>query len=278
MDILLPQILPISEEDWRYYLSFSPREYLQEIVLSLKGVSRFFVDNRFNKLLFYYAFEPNSRYQAQTSLYEYEIQKRIFSRARIYKELDAGDRFGNPQKYGVFQGYDAEGSFVPPENRWPGQGRINPEGIRYLYTSSDVHTCLLEVGAQPNDYVSVGQIALKETVHMIDFSKDFSALDCVNLERSKWMNSFVLEVVRVFQKPFVENGDYLLCQYISEFYKTRGFDGIIFQSAKAFNTFTPGHGKNYIFFNYQKCEVLSSKLYYIVQVNIETSPDINAKG
>ena len=263
--ILLSKQYPISEEDWKYYLNFKPSDYIRQVAAGLTSYSRFFTDKRFQKLLYHYAFDKGSCVQAQFTIPE--NTPRVFYRARIYKEDDAFERMAYPEKYGMFQGYDAGNSSVPPTNQWAGQGRINPEGINYLYTSSDIHTCMLEVRAQTGEYVSVAEIKLQKTKHMMDFRNKWSAIEAG--EQSDWINSFIVGIQNVFQNPYIKNGDYFLCQYISEFYKMWGFDGVIFHSSKVADTLCADRGINYTFFNYEDCKVILSKLHYIISTKLE---------
>lgn len=270
--VLMTKPSPISEDDWQYYLSYAPTALIMNTVESLKNQNRFFVDDRFLKLLYHYAFDPASRYASQ--LFLYPDSNTCFYRARKYKKHDFDDRMKNPEKYGCFQGYDAQNSFVPPVGSIS-EGRINPVNIRYLYTCSDEKTSILETRIQPGEYVSIAKITLHETVHFVDFSKNFSVIDAENEEKSNWINYFVLDLAGFFQKPYVDNGSYYFCQYVSEYLKNWGFDGIAFRSSMA-QLESGTAGVNYTFFNYEKCEVVSSKLYHVIKLEVTTSPRIGA--
>lgn len=261
----------ITEEDWNYYLQQSPADYIYSIVDSLKSRNRFFVDERFLKLLYACAFDTGSRFQFQKTLYAQ--QNLVVYRARKYEENDYEERMQTPENYGNFQGYNAEGSFVPPENK-SSAGRINPDDIRYLYTASDIETSILEVKAQPGEYVSVAQICLKEDVLMFDLTKNHSGIDADTVQKSEWINFFALNLACFFQRPYVDNGSYYFCQYVSEYMKNWGFDGIMFRSSMQPTKAWGNVGINFTFFNYDKCEVRSSKLYHVIRVDVATFPGI----
>lgn len=263
----------ITEKDWAYYLDFDPIKLIQNTIDSLRNENRFFVDERFLKLLYHFAFDPGSRYASQLSIYP--LDNRVFYRARKYKEIDAKERHDNPNAYGFFQGYDAKNSFVPPVGT-VSEGRINPANIRYLYTCSDEKTSILETRIQPGEYVSIAEIKLRDEVHLVDFSKNYSNIDAESEEKTDWINFFVLGLAGVFQKPYVDNGSYYFCQYVSEYLKNWGFDGIAFRSSMAQVDFGPV-GVNYTFFNYEKCEVVSSKLYYVIRMEVDTSPTLEGQ-
>ena len=103
----------ISKEDWEYYLRFDPFDYVRATVDTLKKENRFFVDERFQKLIYTYAFDSSER--GHSTNYLLPGQPQLF-RARIYKKEDAFERLDHPENYGAFQGYDETGSFVPPNN------------------------------------------------------------------------------------------------------------------------------------------------------------------
>lgn len=263
----------ITKEDWNYFLSFYPEEYLHELSESLKSENRFLVDERFQKLLFQYVFSNASRYQAQTTLYP-GMQK-LF-RARIYKKTDAYERFSNSDKSALFQGYSESESFVPPKGKNVGEGRINPSNIRYLYTSSDVDTCMLEVRPQPGEYISVAEIELLDRVTLVDVTTSISTIDTDSEEKTSWINLFPFALGALFQKPYIDTGDYYLCQYICEYLKNWGLDGIKFRSSM-FRSSQNG-GINYTFFEPDKCRAVSSSLYYIRGMTLSTiQPTIEEK-
>lgn len=257
----------ITADDWKYYLSFDPFDYIQKTVDDLKTQNRFFVDERFQKIIYSYAKTTGVRTLAYAYLKPSDL---ALFRARIYRESDVRERFDNPEAYGMFQGFDAEGSFVPPAGKTVDPGRINPQNIRYLYTSSNEETCILEVRAKPGEYVSVASVELIEPAVMFDVSKNYASLWDTGDRKQEWYCMFYLALMELFQRAYQETGDYFLCQYISEYLKNWGYDGIMFRSAV--NKGYLDGGINYTFFNYQKCKVVSSKLYYIAKMHVDTSP------
>ena len=176
----------------------------------------------------------------------------------------------NGDKYFPFQGYDAKDSFVPPVGVPVGQGRINPDNIRYLYTSSDVETSILEVRARPDEYVSVADIEITAPLTFID-----TAIDSVcwwdNNKKDEWFALFLWALSDLFRQQYVNSGDYYLCQYISEYWKNLGIDGIRFKSAMS--RYLDKEGFNLTVFNYDKCKVTASKLYLVYSMTVKTDPE-----
>lgn len=261
---------PITNEDWEYYLQQPAGDYIYTIVDSLKSENRFFVDERFIKLLHACAFAPGISYQFQKRVYA--NTNPVYYRARKYEEKDYRERLDNPENYGDFQGYNAKDSFVLPVEKKAAAGRNNPDDIRYLYAASDRETSILEARVQPGEYVSIASIHLLEDMLMFDLTKYFSSVDASPFERAKWINSFVLNLSSFFQRPYVDSGVYYFCQYVSEYIKNWGFDGIMFRSSMKPTMGWGDEGINYTIFTYEKCEVRSSRLFHVLRASIETAP------
>lgn len=257
-----------TEIDWSYYLSYNPWDYVRMIGDKLKYESRFFVDPQFNLLLDRYAFNSAWCAQSQTILSPSNTE---LYRARKFKREDCTERFCRRTEFAPFEGFDAQDSFVPPVGAAVPHGRANPNYIRYLYTASDIQTCLLEVDAKVGDYISVAKIALNETAKMFDLSKSWSSAVDESLEISFWLDQFVFCLLDTFHSQANDETDYLLCQYVSEYVKRMGFDGIMFRSSKTMYN-TDYAGINFTFFNYNKCYVESSKLVFVNNIIVETLP------
>lgn len=259
-NVLLPKMTEITDDDWEHYLEFSPNDYIKIIKESLISQNRFFADNRFNKLIYWHAFDSQSRFNAQKVIYP---ETQLF-RARVYREDDLLRRINYPLDNAPFFGYGKDDSFVPKKADSVKDGRANPANIPYLYAASDIDTSINEVNAQQGEWVSVAQIKVIERLHLYYLASSTSAIDANTLKKSKWVNSFVLYLSRIFQAPATMKYDYLLCQYVSEFIKNWGFDGIAFYSSKTQKDINKGI--NYTIFNYEKCEAISSQLFFVEEV------------
>jgi len=233
----------------------SPSGYINKIKNSLKYENRFIVDKKFNELL-----------DSICKDYEEILQKgqtKLF-RARIYNQLDAYEKYRNYVSE-IFEGYDEEGSFVNKNYLAISDGRVNPSGIPYLYTSCDIDTCIKEVKPYADSAVSVAGIEMEENLKIVDLCCNFGC------DSDSWIAEFKMLLCSAFSKPIHEKGDYLLSQYISEYIKNNNYDGIGFLSA--FTTYgnynRTDEGRNITIFNYEKCRAIDSKLYRISKVNID---------
>lgn len=168
------------------------------------------------------------------------------------------------QSQPAFWGYDAVNSDAPPVGL-PASGRINPDGISYLYAAGDVKTAILEVRPVPTQYVSVAQIEILNDITMYSFSKP-SEIDDEGKNILTWTDYGAIS--GYFTRPhYGGNAYYLATQYISEYIKhmkdNKGhvlFDGLCFQSS-----LNPD-GTNYVLFDVshkKKYRICNSSLYQV---------------
>lgn len=143
-------------------------------------------------------------------------------------------------------------------------GRINPAGISCLYLADSVKTALNEVRARCHDTVAIGRFNPVENIKIIDlslinqispFSETLFDLEwsAVNMKVLKEMSEDLSKPLRRQDKLL----DYLPSQYISEYIKYLGYDGIAFSSTVHRN------GKNYAIFDSEKMNCKDVKEIYI---------------
>ncbi len=146
-----------------------------------------------------------------------------------------------------FWGYDEEGSDAPQPGI-PAPGRINPDGISYLYAAEDIRTAILEVRPVPTQFVSVAQVELTEDIKVYSFTNPV-ALDGDGKDLLSWTDYG--EISNYFAIPnYGGKSYYLATQYISEYIKHMKdpeeqtmFDGLCFRSS-----LNPD-GTNYVLFD-----------------------------
>lgn len=152
---------------------------------------------------------------------EYKLPKdSVFYRSRLWKD---GHGFGKNELG------------APPAVR-AGAGRVNPEGISVLYLSDDIKTTLYEIRARLYDCVSVGKFIAQRDLELINltlldeispFSLNMDYLVyAVNINHLRKISEEISTPVRNESTL-----DYLPTQYISDYIKSRGYDGIVYRSA-----------------------------------------------
>jgi copper chaperone CopZ len=183
----------------------------------------------------------------------------------------------------IFWGFDEDGSDAPRENVL--QGRVNPPGISCLYAANSIITAISEVQPSIGQTVSVGKIKTRKDMNIFDFSfsktyKDSDFLDQSVVEiKKKYGISigkiaiFLNTLSELFSRPAMGNVDnYYATQYLGEYIKNLGFDGIRYKSS------LKKGGTNIVLFDTSKGEdnnpinykILCSSVHKIESVKISS--------
>ena len=178
----------------------------------------------------------------------------ILYRARIinYDSKDAENtgirKWMKHEEYGSFEGYDSQNSYVPPAAIVPA-GRANPEQIAYLYAATEEITAIGETRPRIYDHISVAKIQLQKDIKLADLTQTIRAstdqLDEMKIQR----------VIHAFESPCKDSIEYIPTQYIAEYIKSLGFDGLMFKSS-----FVPG-GTNVTIFDTNVAKPIASAPY-----------------
>lgn len=143
------------------------------------------------------------------------------------------------------------------------EGRVNPKGIPYLYMATEYKTAMSEVRPGIGSNVSLAILATTIDLKVIDCSLNHAFKGIfVNFggeepsddkkEKVVWT-----EIDRAFSIPVVPSdttADYVPTQIISEMFKSKGFDGILYKSML-------GDAFNVVTFNTESVELRSCSLY-----------------
>lgn len=153
----------------------------------------------------------------------------------IAKQYSAGTDFYRARISHRSSGFGKSDMQAPPRG-YRSAGRINPEGIGVLYMSSDDRTVLNEVRANTFDYVSIGKFkSLKDikVVNLSGISRTSPFLYQGELEKYAANRKVFQEIAFEVAKPLRRNDssiEYLPTQYIAEFIKSQGYDGVEYAS------------------------------------------------
>ncbi len=184
--------------------------------------------------------------------FEHKIEsKTIFFRSRKSTE---NQKFP-PSKMGM-----------PPAEK-ARNGRANPVGIPYLYIASNLETAISEIRPSLKDKVTVGRFKLLEPFSIIDlrnvspfrfvddeddFEKLFSMIGYLNklgTDLSKPVNPKAAEL------------EYLPTQFLCEFIKSKGLDGVAYNSSLT-------KGYNLAIFREGKLKCTRTELYEIEKTTL----------
>lgn len=235
--------------------------------------ARIFSKISFDKLVKYYLQEYGySKCDIEKILAEWTNEEKLLSLIpKIYSEYDYNE---TPElvkarkkwkQYVRYKGWNAKESGAPSADLI-GNGRANPDHIRYLYLCEDAITPVYEVRPIIGDTVSVAKFRLKKDVRLYDLT----------LNIQNMMNSEVVGLPRLyntigemFSKPY--NGDatkYLPTQYIAEEIKNMGFDGLRFRSS------LHEEGINIVLFNPEDCTAFASDLVEVKGINLNIDDSV----
>ena len=163
-----------------------------------------------------------------------------------------------------FWGYSKEESDAPPNDITPA-GRANPRNISYLYIAGDIKTAMMEVRPNVLQEVSIATVKISNNLRLFDF--------CYVDPEDEMGKSFDLSIISsMFSTPnFGGEDNYYATQYLCEFIKELGFDGIRFYSSLNQN------GKNIVLFDtnkqpntdYKNYEIIGSKVYSITKLDLD---------
>jgi len=162
---------------------------------------------------------------------------------------------------------------APPEHLAK-DGRVNPVGISILYLSNEEKTTLHEVRAALFDYVTIGIFELQEDIRIIKLSQidhiSPSLLTPNNFDLTEYainlphLRKLALEIAKPIRNFNVL--DYLPTQYICDFIRSKGYDGIEYNS-----TMHEG-GVNLAIFEPNRFKCTRTKIYEITSINYEHKP------
>ena len=191
------------------------------------------------------------------------VAKEKLYRSRIIYDME------RINKSSGYYGYGAEESFVPPK-KLAKDMRANYRYIPYLYCADDPYLSIIEVRPRYGACVSVATIVVNEQIRLLDFT-----IRNKNQKMSEVKQNLFNDLSELFSKPVTEDDDtldYIPTQYIAEFAKKLGYDGIAFKSSLDMDmddSFTRSVKTNIVVFNYKKCEPIHSNVYKITNNEIE---------
>lgn len=149
-------------------------------------------------------------------------------------------------------------------------GRANSQGIRCLYLSNDVITTIHEIRARDFDYISIGKFKAKQELQIVDLSNlDKISPFSMDVFSAEWFSinmSILKKISREIAKPLRRQDsdlDYLPSQYIADYIKSLGYDGICYRST------LNKKGVNYAIFDSKKFECIEVDLVHIDSVKYE---------
>ena len=185
------------------------------------------------------------------------------------KEVSKGKKFYRARICNDKSGFTTRDMLNPPPDKAKA-GRANPEGISYLYLSSDVKTTIYETRASLFDFVSIATFRLEQNIRIIHLSQEtydvFRLAELEQLEEVLLHNSFIQKLEEELSRPKRKSDsdlEYLPTQYISELIKSMDIDGIEFRSS------LHNDGYNLAIFDPNKFKALGVEVYDVSSIDIK---------
>ena len=260
---------------------FFPKAKLLEIVRSMKDDVAFTIKkgNQFYRARLFNTFFLENHKKEMKELEDAIVQCYPELKGKTFKEMDyilnSPFSFSSMglyeklvsilKKRKQYWGYNSSGSDAPPCDRATA-GRANPAGISYLYLCDSIKTAIMEVRPMIGQEVSVATIEMMEDVKIFDFCR--TDINFVNGGDSLHY-SFIS---RAFSEPYTgKENDYYPTQYLCEFIKELGFDGIRYYSS------LDNSAKDIVLFDTKvvsasgskKYKVKNSKVYMVKEFHLE---------
>lgn len=137
-----------------------------------------------------------------------------------------------------------------PPKRQSSSGRANPAGIPYLYLGSCSETAIAEIRPHTGDYVCIADFSVSD-IKAVDLRNPrklvspFILSDASEISQLRADLPFLERLGEELTRPVQPSEaaiDYIPSQYLCEFIKKSGFDGVIYRSSVS-------HGINLALFN-----------------------------
>ena len=153
------------------------------------------------------------------------------------------------------KGFDKYDSKEPPINISKG-GRCNPAGSSYLYLSESEYSACAEVRPMNKQILSVARFEITKDLNIVDFTASGN-FEEYNEEKGYSVTMLLSEIFSSFMLPVYNDAEYALTQYMSDFIRKYGYDGICYYSSNTGE-------KSYTIFNCceDNVDFLDSKLVY----------------
>lgn len=168
---------------------------------------------------------------------------------------------------------------APPEIL-AAHGRANPAGIPYLYVASTEETAISEIRPHTGERVSVGKFYIPQDIVCLDLRHPRKTVSPFILEDESGVAtlrgdiSFLDRLGDELTLPVLPRSaaiDYIPSQFLCEFAKKQGFDGVVYRSSV-------GDGVNLALFDPEKFTCVEVYEYIVTRVAIAASTISNASS
>jgi len=163
------------------------------------------------------------------------------------------------------------GEMGAPPARKATHGRANPAGIPYLYLGSQPPTAVAEVRPHTGEVACVADFTVPGPLNAVDLRKPrglvspFLLADARAIGQLRADIAFLERLGEELTRPVLPSGaaiDYIPSQYLCEFIKKVGYDGVVYRSSVS-------EGINLALFDADKAAAGAVALHKITKVSVE---------
>lgn len=159
-------------------------------------------------------------------------ENQILYRARVIESRDSINTEAG------FYGFPSGQCLAPPPHLTRDL-RANYRFIPYLYCADDPYVSILETRPSFSDHVSVAELRVKKDLTVLDFSRQYGIVKVQgepyrSVKMTNKKADLFEELSALFSKPVSQRDDvvtYIPTQYIAEYVKNLGYDGIAYKSS-----------------------------------------------
>ena len=160
-----------------------------------------------------------------------------------------------------------------PPKHLASHGRANPAGIPYLYLASERPTAIAEVRPHTGDKVTIARFIVPTGLKIVDLRhprktvSPFILPDENEVATLRGDIEFLERLGQELTRPVLQKSaafDYIPSQYLCEFAKKCGFDGVMYKSAVE-------GGINVALFEPAKATIADAASHYVARVIVETN-------
>ncbi|UQG54041.1 RES family NAD+ phosphorylase [Marinobacter sp. M3C] len=169
--------------------------------------------------------------------------------------------------------YEKSEMGAPPEISST-HGRANPAGIPYLYLASTVLTAISEIRPHTGEKISVGEFLIPEGLKLVDLREPKKTVSPFILDDESDVATlrgdvmFLERLGEELTRPVLPKAaaiDYIPSQFLCEFAKKCGFDGVVYRSSVS-------DGMNIALFNPMMTSCRQVCEYNVSKVSVEAEP------
>lgn len=197
----------------------------------------------------------------------------------LLKEDEVGTDWFRARLQGTELAYPPEQMGAPP-SRLATHGRANPAGIPYLYVASAVSTAISEVRPHRGDIVNVASVELPTGLQIVDLRQPRRTVSPFVLQDDSEIRTllgdigFLERLGEELTRPILQKSaayDYIPSQYVCEFVKRCGFDGVMYRSSV-------GAGENLALFDPTRVTIHTVTSHAVAGVSVHSEAIGNATG